>query len=317
MPLARRSPPLARLAPLCAGALALGCSTAGSGGPRPSDSASSTSAAATAPPTATGVAASRASHPIVIYGDTRTGDEVHRKVVAAIRRVEPAMVFHTGDLVVDGTKPELWITFDAITGELRREAPFYPVLGNHERGSPLYFEHFELPNNERWYAVDTPLARFLVLDNYSPLAAGSEQRSWLDAELARRSPKPVVVLEHQPFFSTGHHGGSETLQRELLPVLEAGGVAAVFAGHDHDYERSLHHGVVHVVAGGGGAPLYQQDKRDPRSVKFVAAHHFCVLTAAERGVHVEARTPEGETLDSFDFGAGPTAPASASAPSAP
>ena len=52
---------------------------------------------------------------IVIYGDTRTGHDKHREVVASILKKNPKVVFHTGDLVADGTKSDQWDVFNEIT----------------------------------------------------------------------------------------------------------------------------------------------------------------------------------------------------------
>jgi 3',5'-cyclic AMP phosphodiesterase CpdA len=223
-------------------------------------------------------------------------------LVAAIRQVKPDVVFHAGDLVNDGRSSADWQSFDQITGELRREAKFYPALGNHEFEAREYFGHFDLPGNERWYVVDTPVAQFVVLDSGSSLSPGSEQQRWLESTLGRPRHAPVIVLLHAGMFSTGPHGGNPDLVRDLLPVLERGRVAAVFAGHDHDYERSQHGRMVHVVTGGGGGPLYDRAKISPDSVKFVKAYHFCKLTRQGSKVRVEVLTPGLELLDDFEVG---------------
>jgi 3',5'-cyclic AMP phosphodiesterase CpdA len=238
----------------------------------------------------------------VIYGDSRSQHDAHRRVVAAIRQVKPDVVFHSGDLVNNGRSSADWRIFDQITGDLRREARFYPTLGNHEFDAREYFDRFALPGNGRWYAVDTPIAHFVVLDSGSRSGPDSEQRRWLESTLRRPRLAPVIVLLHVGMFSTGPHGGDPNLVRDLLPVLERGRVAAVFAGHDHDYERTVHGRMVHVVTGGGGGPLYDQAKRSPDSVKFVKAHHFCELTRQGPKVRVQVLTPELELLDEFEVG---------------
>jgi 3',5'-cyclic AMP phosphodiesterase CpdA len=227
---------------------------------------------------------------------------MHRRVVAAIRQIKPDVVFHSGDLVNNGRSSADWRIFDQITGDLRREAKFFPTFGNHKLDAREYFDRFELPNNERWYVVDTPIAHFVVLDSGSRAGPDSEQRRWLESTLGRPRLAPVIVLLHVGMFSTGPHGGDPDLVRDLLPVLERGRVAAVFAGHDHDYERSQHGRMVHVVTGGGGGPLYDQAKRSPDSVKFVKAYHFCQLTRQAERVRVEVLTPGLELLDDFEVG---------------
>jgi predicted phosphodiesterase len=269
-------------------------------GPTPSAPASATAKRGRPPEPATvEVAGART---VAIYGDSRTRHDVHRRVVAAIGRIKPDVVFHTGDLVNDGRSAEDWRVFDDITRDLRQSARFFPVLGNHERKARGYFDRFELPGNKRWYEVDTPMARFVLLDSGTHFAPDSPQRRWLENALAERRSTPVIALLHAGMFSSGPHGGDPNLVRDLLPVLERGHVAAVFAGHDHDYERSVHGGIVHVVTGGGGGPLYDRKSKTPDSVKFVKAHHFCKLTASGPKVHVEVLTPNLELLDEFEVG---------------
>ena len=69
---------------------------------------------------------------IVIYGDTRTNHAAHRKVVNAISKTKPKVIFHVGDLVENGLDPGQWVIFNDITSQLMQSAEFYPALGNHE-----------------------------------------------------------------------------------------------------------------------------------------------------------------------------------------
>ena len=83
--------------------------------------------------------------PIVIYGDSRTGHKNHKRIVEAILKVKPRVVFHTGDLVNDGLDSKDWKIFNRITSELLTTAEFYPSMGNHENDSKLFFDNFSLP----------------------------------------------------------------------------------------------------------------------------------------------------------------------------
>jgi 3',5'-cyclic AMP phosphodiesterase CpdA len=97
-----------------------------------------------------------------------------------------------------------------------------------------------------------------VLDGNSPTA---EQTAWLRAQLeaAERDHVPhVFVLLHQPPFSVGDHCGAALVMREWVELFERHRVRAVFAGHDHAYERMERNGVRYFVSGGAGAPLYAE-----------------------------------------------------------
>ena len=69
----------------------------------------------------------------IVYGDSRTNADRHRKVIQAIQREKDIdFVLHTGDLVTDGTDASEWVPqFFQPAGGLMRRVPFYTELGNH------------------------------------------------------------------------------------------------------------------------------------------------------------------------------------------
>lgn len=238
---------------------------------------------------------------ILIYGDTRTNPRAHQKVVDAMLAMQPEIVFHTGDLVANGLDARQWKTFNEITAKLRDTAVFFPVLGNHERNSPIYFETFDLPNNERWYTVDTRDGiHFILLDSTTDTGPNSEQYKWLENDLRSfgQQAKFTVVLFHHPPFSTGHHSGDEAGIREtLVPLFQQYGVDLVLNGHDHCYERSLHNGIYYIVTGGGGAPLYSQKETSPYSQLYIKEYHFCKVSVYNGQLSVTAYSADLAVLD--------------------
>ncbi len=229
--------------------------------------------------------------PIVIYGDTRTNHNDHRAVVRAIEQVHPQAVFHTGDLVADGRVEADWDTFFAITGHLLKTAAFYPTLGNHEHDSPLYYEHFDLPGNEQWYSVNIDSIKFIVLNSCTKTDRKSEQYKWLQNELKNTGPetKFTVAIFHHPPYSSGPHEEDEKHLRQSWGVLfRKYGVDAVFNGHDHDYERSKANGIYYIVAGAGGAPLYNKARDNIYGQVFDKTFSFCRLDRSGDTLKIEA-----------------------------
>ena len=219
--------------------------------------------------------------PIIIYGDSRTGHTTHQNIVDDIIELTPFAVFHTGDLVDNGLDPDQWGVFNEITAELMPITKFYPALGNHELNSQLYFDNFDLPNNERWYSVEIKNIHLTILDSNYETSVGSEQYNWLGTDLQSIDDniKFTIAIFHHPPFSTGPHTEDELGLREtFVPLLEQYGVNLVFSGHDHTYERSLYNNTYYIVAGGGGAPLYDQARTSPYSQVFAKAYHFCKLS---------------------------------------
>lgn len=216
----------------------------------------------------------------VIYGDSRSQHEIHKDIVDRIIKVEPKAVFHTGDLVNDGDNPSDWSYFNDVTSRMRELSEFYPALGNHENDSPLYFNNFELPNNERWYEIQRGEILFIILDTNSDTSIGSSQYNWLSNTLANKpvSVKYIIAFFHHPPFNTGPHIEDEkNLRSTIVPLLEQYQTSMVFNGHDHDYERSYYNTVYYIVTGGGGAPLYAQERHSVYSQLFASTHHFCRL----------------------------------------
>ncbi|MFV2081354.1 MAG: metallophosphoesterase [bacterium] len=217
---------------------------------------------------------------IVVYGDSRTGHSAHAWIMEGIATIKPSAVFHTGDLVGNGNDPDDWKTFNRIASKLPPGTPIYPALGNHEKESPLYFNNFTLPGNERWYSVEISGIHLAILDTGTDLSPGSTQYQWLENDLSTIGPgiNFIAVVFHYPPYSTGKHGEDEKgLRSKIVPLFEQYGVDLVFNGHDHNYERLLINGVQYIVTGGGGAPLRSQARTSPGSLIYKKVHHFVVI----------------------------------------
>lgn len=239
----------------------------------------------------------------IVYGDSRTNHEEHQTIVDAILELEPKVVFHTGDLVENGNDPDLWATFNEITKDLRDSADFYPAIGNHENNSQLYFDNFELPNNERWYSVEIHEdIEFIILDSTSDLSLSSDQYHWLMHTLHDMPEDSfIAVLFHHPLYSTGAHEEDEMNIRQYLePLFDQYDVDIVFSGHDHCYERLLVNDIYYVISGGGGAPLYDQTRTSEFSQKYIKDYHFCVITFGYDFASVQVYDKDKMLLDSFE-----------------
>lgn len=98
-----------------------------------------------------------------VFGDTRSNLLAHQKVVSRIVALAPDFALHTGDMVAAGSNASQWSEFFAIERDLVRQVPLFAVLGNHEENHANYFEAFQLPNNERWYAFHYGPVHFIGL----------------------------------------------------------------------------------------------------------------------------------------------------------
>ena len=256
----------------------------------------------------------------VVYGDSRSVPKAHLKVVegpdgkSGILGASPALVLHVGDIVLRGRYYGDWgPQFFEPVKRLAAVVPIYPVLGNHEYSRKLfshahmwYYDYFSLPEGPgggAWYAFSYGAARFIALDTNQDFEAGSPQGDWFRRELASAETRGAAwrfVFFHHPAFSSGNHGGTPAVQKELVPLLERYGIHMVFSGHDHVYDRSYKNRVHYVVTGGGGAPFSAIFKdRNGFSLATARRLHFCTVDLSEDTLRFAARAPDGTVFDSL------------------
>ncbi len=241
----------------------------------------------------------------VVFGDTRSRHEVHQKIVDLILREHPNFVIHTGDMVGSGNSGGDWDKFFEIEHDLLRTAAFYPMLGNHERNAEVYYKYFSFPNGDgHRYSFDWGAVHIAVLDtNEFGNTSFEDEVNWLKDDLARNKKPLTFVAFHHPLYTAleSRRNRAARLAAKLEPVLLAGGVTAVFGGHDHDYQHHLKNGIHYIVAGGGGAPLYNGSPIPGVTVKIAKVENFVRIHVAGGRAHAEAIDIDGNVLDSFDL----------------
>jgi acid phosphatase type 7 len=217
----------------------------------------------------------------VVYGDTRfTGLEgvanapARRALVGKIAAEDPAAILIGGDLIYQGDSTDDYATYRTETLEwTRRRIPVFPALGNHEyRGCNdpgddsvclqnwwLAFPELHL-RPHRWYSVSIgPSILALILDSDQALTAGSEQRAWLERQIATAGPRCkfiLIVLHYPPVRDPVFPHGKDEAEVESYLSANAGSLRArvvVIGSHVHNYERFSRNGVMSLVSGGGGA----------------------------------------------------------------
>jgi len=247
----------------------------------------------------------------VVYGDTRTRNDVHRQVIGAVlAHANPDFAVQTGDLVADGPDPTLWPVFFDIEKTLLRKIAFYPALGNHERHAQNYYDFLQA---KPYYSFNWGNAHFSILDsdlgNAAPTEAArqaswKEQTAWLEDDLAKNQ-KPdfrFVAAHHPPLTAVSYRQGDNPHMTALMTMFEKQHVTAAFFGHDHNYQHYLKNGIHYVVTGGGGAPLYDVDKPPQGiTVKVASIENFVQVRVNGKAAHVVALKVDGSELDSMDL----------------
>ncbi len=240
------------------------------------------------------------------YGDTRDNHAIHRDIVKSVLRFQPALVLQTGDLVHHGDDAAEWKIFDEITGEMRKQIPYYPARGNHDIGG-FFEKHVTQPvrsGNQLYYSFEKDNIHFVALDTEQDLKPKSKQGDWLEADLAQAqsAKKFIIPFFHKAIFSVGFHARDAdvvALRPILHPLFQKYGVRLAFEGHDHIYYRTVRDGITYIVTGGGGAPFhpYQHlDLKKPNDV-FEEVNHFCLADVYPDSVQVTAYRRDLTQLD--------------------
>lgn len=139
--------------------------------------------------------------------------------------------------------------------------------------------------NGNWYPIHKKggpghLARVSCIDK--------EQLAWLAKDLAA-TDKPVVIFQHQPSGVGSHDGNWDALNHVIDSHNARRGkaqVVAVLAGHDHDEEHSIRHGVHHLTltsATFGMPPNGSTTYYDPGKPPFT----FITLDGGRRELRIE------------------------------
>ncbi|WNM58152.1 PKD domain-containing protein [Candidatus Nitrospira allomarina] len=198
----------------------------------------------------------------------------------ALNPPAPNLILHMGDIAYEsGTDAEFTSRHFAIYQDILRQTPLWPTLGNHEAlsvttslGIGPYYEAHVLPTSgqaggvasgtEAYYAFDYANVHFIVLDSMdSSRTPGSPMVTWLQNDLASTGQEWVIAFWHHPPYSKGHDSDNAAdsggrlidMREKILPILEAGGVDLVLAGHSHAYERSY---LIDGAYGYGTAPNF-------------------------------------------------------------
>lgn len=248
----------------------------------------------------------------VVYGDNRTRDDVHRRVIEMlVKNGIPDFVVQTGDMTPDGFDSSAWPVFFDIERELLRHTAFFPALGNHERHTPRFAEFFD--REKPYYSFDWGNAHFAMVDSdigsvsaieSERTASWAEQTRWLEADLKAHQGADYrfVAAHHPPITAVSSRQGDNPHMIALMPMFEKYRVSAGLFGHDHNYQHYLKNGIHYIGSGGGGAPLYDVDK-PPVGItqKVVSIENFITFSVNGRVVHVQTISIDGKVIDDFEI----------------
>ena len=269
----------------------------------------------------------------VYGGDSRSGGsdwpEGRDNVSRAMAKFNPAFVIFNGDFVNEWNDQGEWDNWFAAASMYWIDnngltIPIIPCIGNHDvrtsdydpQTDTYYYQQFNLPDNERWYALSWgPDLRIMVLDfeMTAVSAAYREQLDWLENELkASKGYLWKIVVLHRDMVSS--RGPDQSILNDLVFLLDYYRVDLVLESHFHVYERSHPldwsrapgkimspgEGVVYIVSGGWGAPLYMGEPKWFTAFGPEARYHFVLIDMFENGMlNLKAIDVDGNVFDEY------------------
>lgn len=249
-----------------------------------------------------------------VSGDSRSFPHVWAKVAASILKHKPEFLVFGGDMVTSGRKDYEWDRqYFTPAAALFSTIPYYPVMGNHEQNTPLFLEIFKTPNGKKNWSQRIGSVLLIGIDGEMSWKKDSKLAKWLEKLLSKSKAKFIFLFTHYPAWSSGAHGrekggrpvepGVQKAREVIMPLLKKYNATAMFAGHDHVYERSepTESGVTQVITGGAGAPLRQKSpkaaEQNPYSKVFASKYHYCQMAIDGDNCTMTVVTPEGEVID--------------------
>jgi len=194
---------------------------------------------------------------------------------------------------------------------------FFPSIGNHDWPFGVsylapYLDYFTLPGNERYYSYrDGPVEIFAVVsDQQEPDGATptSTQALWLSNALASSTAPWRVVYFHECPYSSGLLHGSYTHQADnMLWPLQGWGASAIFAGHNHLYERVYTNDLNYTTIGLGGDRIdgFYSPPVAGSLVRYNATYGAGRLAVTETNFVFQFINILGEVIDSYTLEAMP------------
>ena len=243
----------------------------------------------------------------IVMGDNRSGDDIYTKIISLAMDQKPDFIVNVGDMITNPGNKSQWKNFWTLSKPIT--VPYFLIVGNHDVhrkalfSERTYKEQVDLPGNELYYSFVAGNSLFVVLD--SVLAdherrITGEQLTWLEGILLNSDKKHKFVFLHHPLYTEPgkwyHSNDCLDIYPQDRDRLEAlfvkAKVDAVFAGHEHVYNRKKVDGILHITAGGSGAPIFAKDEDG-------GFYHFVQVTVDGDKVRAEVVDVQGKVRDRF------------------
>jgi hypothetical protein len=239
-----------------------------------------------------------------VIGDTGTGSDKQQEVADMMVKYKQVFPFEfvllMGDNLYSGESAQDYKTkFENVYKRLLDDkVKFYASLGNHDESNQRFYEFFNMNGEEYYRFTKGNVSLYALNSNYMD----KKQLKWLEGELSKDTNQwKICFFHHPPYSSGGKHGSSTELREIVEPIFLKYGVNAVFAGHEHFYERiKPQKGIYYFISGAGGK-LRSGDvkKGSPLTEKaYDKDMSFMILEVVGNQLHFQVISRTGETVDS-------------------
>jgi hypothetical protein len=166
---------------------------------------------------------------------------------------------------------------------------------------PGLFYKFRVSSDVEFVCLDTSKEHFFRRARLLGYPKHQEfVRSAFPALPADRIPWRIPFCHHPPFCAGPLHGNTDGME-EAVSLFEAGGVRAVFSGHEHNFQHSHWNGIDYFVSGAGSKirPGTPRRTTDAHTVSWAAECHFLLVTidGATMTVRIVGGERDGELVE--------------------
>lgn len=197
-----------------------------------------------------------------VLGDNGSGDSGQYELATQIAAVHRLFAFGFVVMVGDNfygkqTPADLANKFDVPYRPLLDSGvTFHAAIGNHDEAFTVNYPPLNM-SGRRYYTYVRQQVRFFVLDTN---IMDAPQLRWFESVLQQsQEPWKIAYFHHPLYGNAKRHGSTVDIRVLLEPLLVKYGVAVVFTGHDHVYERLKPQKGVHYFVTGSGGQLRKGD----------------------------------------------------------
>lgn len=211
---------------------------------------------------------------VAVMGDLGISMDAERNVDRAVLGGAQGLI-GLGDYSYDGSLRG----WHAMVNPLTSKGAWF-ALGNHE-GAETFKQY--MPGQSPQWSTTIAGVRVIAINTEQRIDSGTAQYNWFVGELSREPASGgKIVVMHKPWWlgAGATHPGSEFpgSGSTMDALMKTHGVDLVYAGHEHNYQRTARNDIPYLIVGTGGRSVYPVAGSDPGTVATCACIGHVLLT---------------------------------------